>query len=262
VVALSNTSGAIVERYEYSAYGQTQIMSAGYELRETSDYSNPYMFTGRRLDDETGLYYYRARYYKPDISRFLQPDPIGYDDGLNMYTYVGNNPLAWTDPLGLCKGGFSKLDRFKIAFWNNVASGADWLHYRLGGTVKEDLQYLHFEYRKTLNIEPRMQPNPDVDKSWILLPYKQSVFHQYGDGTVNKKYVNIDGRETILSELGSRVTRPDIKGSYNFGSKPESWEHVVYDILPWIIWGNDRKDPTTSGQRLKQTTQGIIGLGD
>jgi len=61
-------------------------------------------FTGRRYDPETGLYYYRARYYNPEIGRFLQPDPIGYNDGMNMYAYVGNNPLAWIDPYGLCKG--------------------------------------------------------------------------------------------------------------------------------------------------------------
>jgi len=60
-----------------------------------------YAFTGRRLDAETGLYYYRARYYKPEIGRFLQTDPIGYEGGLNMYAYVGNNPIMWTDPFGL-----------------------------------------------------------------------------------------------------------------------------------------------------------------
>ena len=43
-----------------------------------SDVNNPYMFTGRRFDPETALYYYRARYYAPDIGRFLQTDPIGY----------------------------------------------------------------------------------------------------------------------------------------------------------------------------------------
>jgi RHS repeat-associated protein len=57
---------------------------------------NPYMFTGRRFDFETGLYYYRARYYNPYIGRFLQTDPVGYG-----YNYCGNNPVGWTDPLGL-----------------------------------------------------------------------------------------------------------------------------------------------------------------
>jgi RHS repeat-associated protein len=58
------------------------------------------MFTGRRFDFETGLYYYRARYYNPYIGRFLQTDPVGYDDGINWYLYCKNNPLTYVDPLG------------------------------------------------------------------------------------------------------------------------------------------------------------------
>jgi RHS repeat-associated protein len=61
---------------------------------------NPYMFTGRRFDLETGLYYYRARYYNPQIGRFLQTDPIGYSDGINWYNYCSNNPVNGTDPSG------------------------------------------------------------------------------------------------------------------------------------------------------------------
>jgi|GEM_PF-5189392 len=60
-----------------------------------------YGFTGREYETNTGLYYYRARYYNPAIGRFLQPDPIGYYDSLNLYQYCGNNPVNWIDPWGL-----------------------------------------------------------------------------------------------------------------------------------------------------------------
>jgi RHS repeat-associated protein len=102
-VALSNSSGdiGIVERYSYDVYGEPTIKDANDTVISQSNYNNPYAFTGRRLDTETGNYYYRARYYKPEIGRFLQTDPIGYTAGLNLYTYCGNNPTNWVDGSGL-----------------------------------------------------------------------------------------------------------------------------------------------------------------
>ncbi len=93
VVALSDSAGDTVQTYEYSIYGQVAAS-------EPEFLTNPYMFTGRRFDIETGLYYYRARYYNPYIGRFLQTDPVGYGAGINWYLYCGNNPLAFVDPSG------------------------------------------------------------------------------------------------------------------------------------------------------------------
>ena len=96
VVALSNSNGDSCQSYEYSAYGQVAASDP--------NHPNPYMFTGRRFDIETGLYYYRARYYNPHIGRFMQTDPVGYDDGINWYLYCNNNPLGFVDPYGLASG--------------------------------------------------------------------------------------------------------------------------------------------------------------
>jgi RHS repeat-associated protein len=62
----------------------------------------PYTYTGREFDSESGLYYYRARFYDPTTGRFLQKDPIGYKgSGVNLYTYAFSNPINLNDPLGL-----------------------------------------------------------------------------------------------------------------------------------------------------------------
>ncbi len=65
-----------------------------------------YAFTGREWDPETGLYYYRARYYDPKVGRFISEDPIGWYGGLNLYGYVGNNAVRWVDPFGLEPGAW------------------------------------------------------------------------------------------------------------------------------------------------------------
>lgn len=91
VIALTDAAGALAESYAYTPFGQSN---------GTSSVGNPYQYTGRRFDDESGLYYYRARYYHPELRRFMQPDPIGYLDGMHVYAYVGNNPVMFVDPYG------------------------------------------------------------------------------------------------------------------------------------------------------------------
>ena len=81
--------------WAYDAVGN-RTTAAGQPLT-VSAFGNPFLFTGREWDAELGLYYYRARYYKPSLGRFISRDPVFAD----LYRYVGNNPVTWSDPWGL-----------------------------------------------------------------------------------------------------------------------------------------------------------------
>lgn len=101
VVGMSNEAGQVVERYEYTPYGTPFIYDNDYNELAASQIGNKFFFTGKELDDESDLYYSRSRYYSHILGRFLQRDPISYQDGMNLYQYVGSNPTNYLDPLGL-----------------------------------------------------------------------------------------------------------------------------------------------------------------
>ena len=106
VVALVRPNGAIAERYAYAPFGEPAIYAPdGTTERTASLYNNTRLYTGRPWNADLGLYDCRMRHYDPVLGRFISPDPIGaYGDWNNLgnpYSYVGNNPGAFTDPLGL-----------------------------------------------------------------------------------------------------------------------------------------------------------------
>jgi len=73
---------------------------------------NSYTYTGREWDKETGLHYYRARYYDPMEGRFISKDPIAFEGGINVYAYTFNNPIRFTDPFGLDSAGCDNIPSF------------------------------------------------------------------------------------------------------------------------------------------------------
>ncbi len=92
VTELIDENENVVNRYRYTPFGESMLKIEGV--------FNPYQFTGRRYDQETGQYYYRARMYSPSQGRFLSQDPLGMVDGPNMYAYVRGDPVNHRDPSG------------------------------------------------------------------------------------------------------------------------------------------------------------------
>ncbi len=88
--ALADASGSISTSLNYDSFGNLQRGSA----------STRYTYTGREFDADIALTYYRARWYDSPQGRFVSPDPIGFAAGVNLYSYVLNSPLVFSDPLG------------------------------------------------------------------------------------------------------------------------------------------------------------------
>ncbi|MFN8534579.1 MAG: RHS repeat-associated core domain-containing protein [Dehalococcoidia bacterium] len=93
VLGLVDSAGTVVRTYAYDAWGV--------QTSTTGTLVNPLRWAGRELDEESGLYYLRARYYDPSAGRFISRDPIGLAGGPNLYAYALNNPIVLTDPFGL-----------------------------------------------------------------------------------------------------------------------------------------------------------------
>lgn len=91
VTCLVDMRGTLFESYRYSTFGEELFDAA----------SNPWRFSSKRTDDETGLVCFGRRYYEPMTARWLTPDPIGFEGGPNLYAYVSNSPLTHIDTYGL-----------------------------------------------------------------------------------------------------------------------------------------------------------------
>jgi RHS repeat-associated protein len=91
-LALADSSGTIQTQYTFEPFGNTTATGAAT--------TNSFEYTGRELD-ASGLYYYRARYYNPQLQRFISEDPAGFYSGVNFYTYALDLPTYWIDPTGL-----------------------------------------------------------------------------------------------------------------------------------------------------------------
>ncbi|MFN2493475.1 MAG: RHS repeat-associated core domain-containing protein, partial [Pyrinomonadaceae bacterium] len=133
-VAITDASGDVVERAQYEPFGQT----SGSSLTR-------YGFTGRELDDVTGLMYYRARWYDSVQGRFISEDPIGFSGGdVNLYAYVWQNPMDHTDPMGLDGWGNDTANWLEGrigAFQQSLGSNPDAVYFNTGVNYAANIYY-------------------------------------------------------------------------------------------------------------------------
>ncbi|PZM85607.1 hypothetical protein DLH72_01870 [Candidatus Gracilibacteria bacterium] len=272
---LSNENGEIVESYETDVFGN--IISGSDSSR------NSLFFTGKNYDKETGFYFFNARYYSPELARFISRDPIGIADDIHLYAYVKNNPLKFTDPTGLAAKEFVKkydeyneikgkiyysyegfnFGKFKLSFLNLDNNSQKKLlkeFFEKEKIAKE----LHYD-RNRYNVDLPKNKDEAEKFGWIKMSNEKSIYHQIGvpEGKWNEKWVSEDGKKEVIYSYkdGSIITDPTNYGTYNFygpGSIKDDYYHALYDVAPYIEWGNHHNDKSNIEQRKSITREGII----
>lgn len=184
VKELTDKDGKVVQRYRYSAYGETKIEKASPQTQHKL-IENRYAFTGRELEDETGFYDYRARNLNPAMRIFLSPDPIGIKGGDgNLYRYVSNNSLRFVDPLGLTQQDIDLAFKYVLAKYPEAAK----LSYRVAepGELADNLAgrftgkeiILSPDYLKNLCGKKAADL---LDTAFHEVGHSQNVWKMYGD---------------------------------------------------------------------------------
>ena len=142
IVAITDDAGTKVVSYEYDEYGKIR--------KSTGSLENEIKFTGRWFDEDTGLHYYRARWYDADACRFVSRDPIGFDSGdSNLYRYVNNNPVNFIDPQGL-QAEESKLFGGYLSGWGHGPKpngGSTWPQKNMSCS-RPDAEKISYFWRK------------------------------------------------------------------------------------------------------------------
>jgi RHS repeat-associated protein len=136
ITAVLEDDGDVLERYQYTPYGEVTILNADFTLdNDGTDVAGTHFYTGRERDYETGLQLNRNRFYAAHLGRWMNRDPIGYEGGTsNLYEYIGSRPVHENDPNGtdpVVRGPIDGLDKLRKAIcqkgapYKNEKSGCE-----------------------------------------------------------------------------------------------------------------------------------------
>ncbi len=203
---ITNLDGEVVQHIEYTAWGEVFI-----EERNNT-WNTPYLFNGKELDEETGLYYYGARYYNPRISLWYGVDPMAekYPD-FSPYAYTFNNPVKFVDPDG--KEGWPANNRWTMDYVNQYSAFAknklkEWRNSELSDDCANFAFRLIIEFASTNELPLTLESAQGVkfessaDKYTSTQDYIDDVTSNLWSNDILTNTYGVDYKDTKIGDIG------------------------------------------------------------
>jgi RHS repeat-associated protein len=257
----------MVERVAYDPYGQPTFYDGSWanpSATSAAAVANDVLFTGHRLDTESGLYYTLHRYYHPTLGRWLQRDPEGYVDGMSLYEYCASGVTCFTDPSGL-------LLREAIAAYDAFREAGQGVGSAIGNTVGAGAISLGaFEYGKKIQKEAINEGKSTKEAAGIA----NAARHAYWSALLTCAFgediavqITNSHEEGEIGTPDSNVDRFNNRLGRDIGTGGESLadiESKVQDALSKGDLVTDTKDPRAnppppSEDRLRSLLQRVYG---
>lgn len=242
VVQLADINGNIIETYDYTAFGEETIFDKDRNIQQKS--TNPWRYADRRIDEETGLVLFGLRYYNPQTGTWITRDPIGYEDGPNLYAYVHANPLLYFDSLGLISLLFSTpLEQNFNASFSQVPSGYPSLNsykppkgiFRNSAEVTALLDYISGTHRESTEFYGLDElKNPETGAKFKFQEYG-NLGAIYSNG-INTPFLDFTSNMAYLSKFTEGIP---LSGIHNASHGPviDAYRYITTTWLKHVFSG-------------------------